>query len=818
MSNMSREQERGEVEIAIISASNLAAKDSNGSSDPYVRVTCMEPTRSRKKTTSKKDMNLNPTWNERFFFADVAGNARIIVDVYDADEEGRDDLIGKVTISLDSLARNQLLDSVHEMIDGDIRLAIAFRPGKTVEARADELDASAAVSLYPGGPDGPLLGGMSFGEWVGDRDELLGEIRAISEQLRKSKGREFEDEDFSGPRSLFIDPKHVAEDFLRAGQKQTVMLRPREINGKMRLFFTEAGDTNEIEPDDIKQGEIGDCYLLAALGAIAGHEHLIKGLLVEDFGAQGLYGVKLCDWTGWRTVIVDDRLVCDAKSRAQVFCHSDSGLEFWASIFEKAWAKLHGNYEVIEGGDTADTIAYLTGGRCSHISFNERTDPAAFWEECLGFFGVNDGPEEDACFLSAGGAVGSKGGKEDPESVAKDDPGGLVSGHAYSVLELRQAGGVRLIKLRNPWGSFEWNGDWSDSSSLWTPQMVAAFNFRRSDDGEFCHAPARANAPLPPLSHLGKTTVHLMLSQPDTRELGGGGFLEMMVRVFLLGADADPHAPLEPEQLLEGASVTVWSRKGTLSVEVDPAKGQYVVLLSLWAPGWEGDFGLTVALEGRGARLGLQELAPLLPPAEAAAEMRAKPLSNKCATCRLPCALGRGAKFFKCTRWHDRPECYLCKSCQPCFRDLFAPSCLNCKEPVTEGSYFTVSEPTQGRVHSHCYDEFRESSAPRCSLLTSLIIISLFYSFYSQVHVECFEQYTALTADKCYVCAKPLSGSFYDLPEGKVHSDGDCYDRHMEAQAPKCISCGKAVTGQFYELPEGLVHAEGDCYDKSQRR
>jgi len=228
----------------------------------------------------------------------------------------------------------------------------------------------------------------------------------------------------------------------------------------------------------------------------------------------------------------------------------------------------------------------------------------------------------------------------------------------------------------------------------------------------------------------------------------------------------------------------------------------------------------------------------------------------------LPCALGRGAKFFKCTRWHDRPECYLCKSCQvpfeterskasfatpahggaqargeplpihdvgeadsalngyckPCFRDLFAPSCLNCKEPVTEGSYFTVSEPTQGRVHSHCYDEFRESSAPRC-LVCSLPVLGTYYPQpEGKVHVECFEQYTALTADKCYVCAKPLSGSFYDLPEGKVHSDGDCYDRHMEAQAPKCISCGKAVTGQFYELPEGLVHAEGDCYDKSQRR
>ena len=44
---------------------------------------------------------------------------------------------------------------------------------------------------------------------------------------------------------------------------------------------------------------------------------------------------------------------------------------------------------------------------------------------------------------------------------------------------------VDLIKLRNPWGCKEWNGDWSDKSSKWTDEIKKQLNFNNSDDGEF---------------------------------------------------------------------------------------------------------------------------------------------------------------------------------------------------------------------------------------------------------------------------------------------------------------------------------------------
>jgi len=51
---------------------------------------------------------------------------------------------------------------------------------------------------------------------------------------------------------------------------------------------------------------------------------------------------------------------------------------------------------------------------------------------------------------------------------------GVVGGHAYAVLRTWESedGALKLVKLRNPWGDTEWEGDWSDGSKLWTPQKM----------------------------------------------------------------------------------------------------------------------------------------------------------------------------------------------------------------------------------------------------------------------------------------------------------------------------------------------------------
>ena len=61
-----------------------------------------------------------------------------------------------------------------------------------------------------------------------------------------------------------------------------------------------------------------------------------------------------------------------------------------------------------------------------------------------------------------------------------------MPGHAYSIISAVEARGHKLLNIRNPWGNFEWDGDWSDKSELWTRDMIEAVKPNLdSNDGSF---------------------------------------------------------------------------------------------------------------------------------------------------------------------------------------------------------------------------------------------------------------------------------------------------------------------------------------------
>ena len=63
---------------------------------------------------------------------------------------------------------------------------------------------------------------------------------------------------------------------------------------------------------------------------------------------------------------------------------------------------------------------------------------------------------------------------------------GITTAHAYTVLGTKKlSNGVRLVKMRNPWGSELYKGDWGDSSSKWTDALAKEVGLVKKDDGVF---------------------------------------------------------------------------------------------------------------------------------------------------------------------------------------------------------------------------------------------------------------------------------------------------------------------------------------------
>ena len=65
---------------------------------------------------------------------------------------------------------------------------------------------------------------------------------------------------------------------------------------------------------------------------------------------------------------------------------------------------------------------------------------------------------------------------------------GLHDMHAYTILDsiiLKKDGKPfqELVKMRNPWGSENYNGDWSDGDSKWTPDLMKQAGHVSCDDG-----------------------------------------------------------------------------------------------------------------------------------------------------------------------------------------------------------------------------------------------------------------------------------------------------------------------------------------------
>ncbi|RIA92740.1 hypothetical protein C1645_736092 [Glomus cerebriforme] len=224
-----------------------------------------------------------------------------------------------------------------------------------------------------------------------------------------------------------------------------------------------------VEPNDIKQGYVGDCWFVAALGVVTNISGLLETICVARDEVVGVYGFIFFKDGDWVSTVVDDQLFTYDNQLTFAQCSNDN--ETWLPLIEKAYAKIHGDYEQIEGGWTGEGIEDLTGGIYTFILTSDILDPERFWHEEL--------VHANKKVLFAVSHI-----KFDPSDL--EIVQGLYSNHAYSVLRVIEIEeGTKLVQIRNPHGTGEWTGPWSDGSKEWTSERMTLLNHRFGDDGTF---------------------------------------------------------------------------------------------------------------------------------------------------------------------------------------------------------------------------------------------------------------------------------------------------------------------------------------------
>ena len=142
------------------------------------------------------------------------------------------------------------------------------------------------------------------------------------------------------------------------------------------------GVNGVIDPSDIAQGSVGDCWLLSGIAALAEFEGAIARLFrnTKDIhqlpyadGRPNKYTVTLWDLSTWTEVdiTVDERLPARKEPQGALFgAKATLNGELWVAYLEKAIAAHCGGWDAIEGGQCTHAWSLLTGCREQYIIQN----------------------------------------------------------------------------------------------------------------------------------------------------------------------------------------------------------------------------------------------------------------------------------------------------------------------------------------------------------------------------------------------------------------------------------------------------------------
>ena len=241
---------------------------------------------------------------------------------------------------------------------------------------------------------------------------------------------------------------------------------------KLKVITPNAKNLSE----DVIQGELGDCYFLSTLSALAENPKNITNIVHNTKVSDGNFEATIYIHGEPVKVVIDDSFpVANATKIAFAGINEKTG-NIWPMILEKIWAKCNKSYEDIIPGNSSDAFEFLTPAPFDHYFHTQEISNSLFKI-------IQDASDKNQIILAD--ITETKNTNLDTLSKM-----GLITNHAYSIIGtavLKKPNGneIQLIKMKNIWGTNEWIGDWSDKSLKWTQEFKKAVGLQEKEDGVF---------------------------------------------------------------------------------------------------------------------------------------------------------------------------------------------------------------------------------------------------------------------------------------------------------------------------------------------
>ena len=201
--------------------------------------------------------------------------------------------------------------------------------------------------------------------------------------------------------------------------------------------------------DDIRQGVLGDCWLISSMiiTAVCRPKYIFKLFhpYCREIRNKGDYLLRFFINGKRKEIQIDDSFPCDRNGNPK-FCkvsinHEEKIKEIWPMLVEKGMAKAYGGYERLDGGSIDSGLMDITGGAAVRFDLEDEISGSmiadgSMWKILTQF-------AESGYLLGAASHAGSD---------SDTSTSGIVQGHAYAILDVIQLDGKRLIQMKNPWG------------------------------------------------------------------------------------------------------------------------------------------------------------------------------------------------------------------------------------------------------------------------------------------------------------------------------------------------------------------------------